>query len=44
MNVNGVSDRCLTYGAEDCALDSKVCVGEKDTIYAYSVVYSRFGK
>lgn len=44
VNVNGLSDQCLTYDAEDCALNSKVCVGEKYTIYAYSVVASRFGK
>ena len=42
MNVNGLSKQCLTYDAEDCAFDSKVCVGEKDTIYAYSVVTRRF--
>ena len=44
VNVNGLSKQCLTYDAEDCTFDSKVCVGGKNTIYAYSVVASRFGK
>ncbi|KAJ7389462.1 hypothetical protein OS493_031431 [Desmophyllum pertusum] len=45
VNVNGLSDQCVTNNMEECAFDSNVCVGRKDTIYAYNLVARRkFGK
>ena len=45
VNANGLSDQCVTNNMEECAFDSNVCVGRKDTIYAYNLVARRkFGK
>ncbi|KAL9965242.1 hypothetical protein ACROYT_G029013 [Oculina patagonica] len=46
VNVNGLSDQCLTNNMDDCAFNSNICVGKKGAIYAYNVVQRRslFGK